>query len=78
MFAGWHPWFFPFALEGFSTLNLVSPLCFDLVFFVVYLPSFTTEGSRDLAYSLVLSVFDFLLSNKTCKKKLLQNRQIGT
>jgi hypothetical protein len=33
--------FFPFALKGFSTLNLVFPLCFDLVFFVVYPPLFT-------------------------------------
>jgi hypothetical protein len=33
--AGWCPWFFPFALEGFSTLNRVSPLWLISFYFAV-------------------------------------------
>jgi hypothetical protein len=39
--AGWCPWFFPFALEGFSTLNRVSPLWL-ISFYFVFHTSFIT------------------------------------
>jgi hypothetical protein len=39
-FAGWRPWFFPFVLEGFSTLNFVSSVVFtyyrSLLLFISY------------------------------------------
>jgi hypothetical protein len=42
--AGWCPWFFLFAFEGFSTLNRVSPLWLISFYFIFYTSFITIQG----------------------------------
>ena len=47
----WCPWFLPFALEGFFTLNPRVFCGLILLFFVIFSPSFLTSGIRAVVSS---------------------------
>jgi hypothetical protein len=55
--ADWCPWFFPFALEGFSTLNRVSPLWLISFYFIFHTSFITNYTFRTSTLVMLVSLW---------------------